>query len=70
MMGLEFVKIKKLAEEIGGRKAEATLKVSEKNYGFSGFRRGFHLITWNPARDLCRYPSGAVQPVDIRLRHV
>jgi hypothetical protein len=70
VMGLEFVEIKELADEIGGREAEAALKVSNKNNELSGFGRGFHLIAWNPARYLCRYPPGAVQPVDVRLRHI
>jgi hypothetical protein len=70
MMRLELVEIQKLAEEVGRRKAEATLEVSEENNKLTGFRHGFHLAAWKPARYLCRYPPGAVQPVDLRLRHI
>jgi hypothetical protein len=70
MVGLEFVKVKELTKEIGGRKAKAALKMRNKNDELSGFGLGFHLITWNPARYLRRYPSGTVQPVDIFLGHV
>jgi hypothetical protein len=60
MMGLEFVKIKELPEEIRGREAKTSLKVSRKNYVFSGFRGGLYLAARKPASYLCRYPPGAV----------
>ena len=69
-MRLEFVEVKELAEKIRGRKAKTALKVSRENYVLSGFRRGFHLAARNPAKHLCRYPPGAVQPVDFRLLYV
>jgi hypothetical protein len=70
MMGLEFVKIEELTEKVGCRKAEAPLKVSNENNELPGFGSGFHLIAWNPARYLCRYPPGAVQPIDVLRHHV
>jgi hypothetical protein len=67
---LKFIEVEELAEEVGGQKAEAALKVSGENHGFSGFGCGLQLIAGNPARYLCRYPPGAIQPVDLRLLHV
>ena len=43
MMGLEFVEIKELPEEVRAREAKTTLEVSGENYVFSGFRRGLYL---------------------------
>ena len=70
VMRLKLVKIEELAEEVRSRKAETALKMSRENYVLSGFRRGFHLVARNPARHLCRYPTGVVQPVNLRLLHV
>jgi hypothetical protein len=70
MMRLELVKIEELAKEIGGRKAEAALKVSKEDDILSGLGRGFHLVARKPADHLFRYPTGAVQPVDLWLRHI
>ena len=67
---LELVKIQKAAEEIGSRKAEAALEVSKENDGLTGFKHRFNLVARKPARYLCRYPPGAVQPVDLVMCHV
>ncbi len=70
MMGLEFVKIKELPEEVRSRKTETTLEMSGKDYVLSGFWRRFHLATRKPAKHLLRYPPGAVKPVDFRLVYI
>jgi hypothetical protein len=67
---LESIKVEKLAEEVGGRKAEATLKVSKENNDFTGFKHRFGLITWKPAGDSIRYSPGPVKPVNLMLSHV
>jgi hypothetical protein len=61
---------KELAEEIGGRKAEATLKMSKENNDLTGFEHRFDLVTWKPADDSFRNPPGPVEPVDLILGHV
>jgi hypothetical protein len=67
---LESIEIKELAEEIGGRKAEATLRVSKENNDLTGFKRRFDLVTRKPAGDSFRYSPGPVKPVDLILSHV
>jgi ribosomal protein S24E len=70
LVRLELVKIQELAKEVGGRKAEAALKVSKENDGLTGFEYRFDLVARKPAGNFCRYPPGTVQPIDLVLRHV
>jgi hypothetical protein len=70
MVRLELVEVEESAKEVGSRKAEAALEMSKENNGLTGFRHRFHLAARKPARYLCRYPPGAVEPVDLRLRHI
>jgi hypothetical protein len=70
MVRLELVKIKKTAEEIGSRKAEATLEVSKKDYVLTGPEYRFDFVAGKPAGYSFRYPSGPVKPVDLVLGDV
>jgi hypothetical protein len=70
MVRLELVKIKEIAEEIGGGKAEATLEVSKKDDVLSGSEYRLDLVAGKPAGYPFRYPSGPVKPVDFVLGDV
>jgi hypothetical protein len=67
---LESIEVKELAKEIGGRKAEAALKMSKENNDLTGFEHRFNLVTWKPADDSFRNPPRPVEPVDLKLSHV
>jgi hypothetical protein len=70
MVRLEFVEIKKPAEEIGSGEAEATLKVSKKDDVLSGIEHRFDFVARKPASDAFRYPSRPVEPVYLVLGDV
>jgi hypothetical protein len=57
---LESIKIQELAKEIGGRKAEAALKVSEEDNILIGFKYRLDLVAWKPGGYSFRYPSRPV----------
>ncbi|KAK1661713.1 hypothetical protein QYE76_049872 [Lolium multiflorum] len=67
MVRLEFVEIKKIPKKGRDRKAEAALKVSEKDNTFAGFEHRFDLVAGNPAGYSFRNPPGPVQPVNLVL---
>jgi hypothetical protein len=54
---LEFIKIKKLAEEVRGGKAEATLKMGKKHDVLTGFEYRFDFVAGKTAGYSFRYPS-------------
>jgi ribosomal protein S24E len=67
---LESIKIQELAKEVGGRKAEAALKMRKENDELTGFEYRFNLVARKPAGNFCRYPPGTVQPINFMLRHI
>jgi hypothetical protein len=67
---LEIVEIQEIPEKSRGRKAEAALKVSEKNNILVVFRIRFDLVIRNPAGNSFRNPPRPVQPIDLKLSNV
>jgi hypothetical protein len=67
MVRLELIKIQDLAEEVGGGKAEATLKVSKKDHELTGIEYRFDFIAREPARYSLRYLPRPVEPVDLEF---
>jgi hypothetical protein len=70
MMRLKFVKVEETPEERRGGKAEAALKVSEKNDMFTGLKHRFNLVARKPAGYSLRNPSGPVKPVNLILGNI
>jgi hypothetical protein len=70
MVRLEFVEVKKLAEEIRGGKAEAALEVSKENDELAVPKIRFDLVARTPAGYPFRYPSRPVKPVNLMLGYL
>jgi hypothetical protein len=70
MVRLELIEIEESPEEIGDRKAEAALEVSEKDNAFAGSNHRLNLVAREPAGYSFRNPPGSVKPVNLVLADV